>query len=85
MHFILTTPSPRQASQRPPFHVKAKAPLFIATHLASGVDCTIHEWHRIHLYRWPDLERGVRPIGLWSILMILSYSKPLISLCSPTR
>ena len=81
---ILMMPSPLQASQRPPLTLKLKRPFWYPLILASFV------WAKTSLMSSntpvyvAGLERGVLPIGDWSISIILSnWSIPLISSCSP--
>ena len=57
-------PSPRQASQRPPFTLKLKRPCLYPRILASGVwlySSRIASKTPVYV---AGLERGVRPIGL---------------------
>src|SRR5574344_112671 len=78
-------PAPWQFSHRPPFTLKLKRPALYPRDLASG---RLANKSRIPL-KTPTyvagLERGVRPIGLWSIFITLSiFSSPVRDLYAPT-
>ena len=77
-------PSPEHASQRPPFTLKLKRPFLYPRALASFVIANRSRiWSNTPVYV-AGFERGVRPIGDWSIAMILSScSIPWIFLCFP--
>ena len=78
---ILLTPSPEQASHLPPFTLNENLPGLYPLILAS----VVVENNSLIISKVPvyvaGFERGVLPIGLWSISIILSiFSKPIISL-----
>ena len=81
---ILIIPSPLQASHLPPFTLKLNLPFLYPLAFASLVIANKSLiWSNIPVYV-AGFDLGVLPIGLWSILIILSiFSIPFISLCLP--
>ena len=77
-------PSPLHASHRPPFTLKLNLPFLYPLAFASAVAANRSLiWSKTPVYV-AGLDRGVLPIGDWSILITLSScSIPRISLCSP--
>ena len=81
---ILMIPSPEQASQRPPFTLKLNLPLLQPFAFASAVEANRSRIRSNTPVQVAGLERGVRPIGDWSIAIILSNcSTPSMHLCFP--
>src|SRR5687767_2261244 len=80
---IRSSPCPWHASQRPPCTLKENLPGLYPRILLSGSSAynfLISSNKPVYV---PGLERGVRPIGDWSMLMILSRcSTPSIFSCS---
>ena len=77
-------PSPLQASQRPPFTLKLNLPFPKPLIFASGKAAN----RSLILVNIPvyvaGFDRGVLPIGLWSMSITLSmFSRPKIASCSP--
>ena len=65
-------PAPEQASQRPPFTLKLNVPGVYPRSLESVVFANNLRISSNTLVYVAGLERGVRPIGDWSIMMALS-------------
>ena len=83
---ILMRPSPVQASHRPPRVLKENRPGPYPRLLASGVEANRSRMSLNSPVYVAGLERGVRPMGLWSMLMTLSrYSSPSMRSCLPGR
>jgi len=81
---ILSTPSPLQASHLPPATLKLNLPLSYPRIFASFVPAKISRIKSNTPVYVAGFERGVLPIGDWSILIILSIlSIPFISLHLP--
>ncbi len=81
---IFNIPSPLHASHRPPFTLKLKRPFLYPFAFASGVAANRSRIRSNTPVYVAGLDRGVRPIGDWSILITLSRcSTPSISLCFP--
>ena len=79
-------PSPEHASQRPPFTLKEKRLLEYPRILASCVAAKISRISVKTPVYVAGFERGVRPMGDWSISITLSrYSMPSIPSCLPAR
>ena len=77
-------PLPSQASQRPPVTLKLNRPGAYPRALASGSRVYRSRIWSNSLMYVAGLERGVRPIGDWSMSMTLSRcSRPSIPSCAP--
>ena len=70
-------PAPLHSSQRPPGTLNEKRPALKPRTLASGVSSKRARMSPKTPVKVAGLERGVRPMGLWSISMTLSmFSTP---------
>src|SRR5205814_6024852 len=79
-------PSPRHASQRPPFTLNEKRPASYPRTLGSGILANTSLIYVNAPVYVAGLERGVLPIGDWSISITLSmFSMPSTLLCAPGR
>src|SRR5262249_56111335 len=81
---ILIVPSPEHASHRPPFTLNENRPGWYPRTLASRLEANSERILSNTPVYVAGFDRGVRPIGDWSMLMTLSMSSvPSIVLCRP--
>ena len=81
---ILMIPSPEHASHRPPFTLKLNLPFLYPFAFASGVAAKRSRIISNTPVYVAGFDRGVLPIGDWSISITLSnWSIPIISSCLP--
>src|SRR5436190_17903481 len=79
-------PSPRHASHRPPFMLNEKRPASYPRTRASGILANTSLMYVNAPVYVAGLDRGVLPMGDWSISMTLSMcSMPSMLLCAPGR
>ena len=77
-------PSPRHASQRPPFTLKLNRPFLYPLALASEVEAKRSRIMSNTPVYVAGLDLGVLPMGDWSMLITLSSNSiPFMSLCFP--